>query len=129
MKNHWIKKHQEKGFKWWNIEFLANGLYLLKPRRVELVDKSCLEYLSGTMALVFFNVSKDKDLSCFISNCQQGMVAYARLRHYEGVFPIAIELENYELTCLAYRSIFMGPDPDTIKFTFDFGFLRKYTMA
>lgn len=108
---------------------MANGLYLLKPRRVELVDKTCLEYLSGTMTLVFFNVSKDKDLSSFINTCRQGMTAYARLRHYEGLFPIAIELENYELTCLTYRSIFLGPDPDAIRFAFDFGFLRKYTMA
>lgn len=129
MRNHWIKKYQEKGFRWWNVEFLANGLYLLKPRRVELVNKACLDSLSDTMTLVFFNASKDKDLSSFINNCRQGMTAYARLRHYQGIFPIAVELEHYELTCLTYRSVFMGPNPDTIKFAFDFGFLRKYTMA
>lgn len=38
MKNHWIQVYEKKNKKIWTVEFSENGIFSLKPRRVQVVD-------------------------------------------------------------------------------------------
>jgi hypothetical protein len=132
MKNHWIKLHQAKKLRWWSAEFQDNGIRILKPRRVEVLDETPLGLSKGQLCFMFSNIGiNDKELLDFLNFCaKHGMAGgYSCLRRFQGVFPIAIELESYEFVHLNFRSVKAGPTVDTVRFKFDFGLSRKHVTT
>ena len=53
---------------------------------------------------------------------------YARLRMYEGVHPVCVEIENYELTDLKYVSVGGGWVSNDVHFEFTCNHIRQYVI-
>lgn len=135
MKNHWLKRHENKKRKIWTAEFSRNAIYSLRPRRVDVFDaKYSLGYLgqtSGTVAVSFLGAmfaTGDMELMTFLSDSHhKGMSGQiCTLRQYQG---ISVEIENYELSTLDYGAMGMGHAVDDIKFTFGYRQLRHFHVA
>lgn len=129
MRNHWLEVYRQKGQRWWTVEFFYGRNYrqggpLLKCRRVDVEDTNQLRYPTGTISLIFRNVSaKDQELMDFLQTASRGMGASeARLHHNRGVFPVLVEIENYEISTLFFNSI-KAPSLDEVRFTFGFNSL------
>lgn len=131
MKNYWIRLYEDKRKKIWTVEFSKNGIYSLKPRRVEFFDHHVLACSKGQISVIFKDAmfaSNDKELMDFLSNSNYHGITggVSRLRIYQG---IEGELENYELTGLSYDNISSGPSFDDIKYTYSFKNIRCVRVA
>lgn len=134
MKNHWLKIHEQKKRRFWTAEFSKNGLFVMKPRRVEVIDpKYRLGYMgatSGHVAIVFkggmTNIN-DIELVDFLQEARKGMSGLlARLRQYQG---LSNELEYYELSDLSYRQIGVAIEVEDLKFEVNYSRLRRFHVA
>lgn len=126
MKNHWIEQYRKKKMKFWTAEFARNGIFVLKPRRVDVFKTSSyckILFINSMFAL------QDIELMDFLTEChQRGMsTMYARLRVYKGL-ESPQELENLELTDLKYSQLGMGMTPDDIKFEFSYKHETRYVF-
>ena len=136
MKNHWINIYERKQNRWWNAEFSRNGMFLLKPRIVRL-PRSTRKLMCGdddilnTIKLIFpANSTTVKEIISFTKSAKQGMTnMYARLRMYEGVHPVCVEIENYELTDLKYVSVGGGWVSNDVHFEFTCNHIRQYVIS
>lgn len=135
MKNHWIQVYEKKNKKIWTAEFSENGIFSLKPRRVQVVDHNeslgILGLNYGVVSIVFKDAmlaSNDKELMNFLSDAHRhNMTGYvSRLKMYQG---LSGELEQYELTGLSYNSMGSGDTIDDIKLTFRFKYLRHFHVS
>ena len=126
MKNHWIEQYRKKKAKFWTAEFVRNGVFVLKPRRVGVAKTP--NYCKILFIDSMF-AQQDHELMDFLTEChQQGMSSmYARLRFYQGLLA-KTELENFELTDLKYFQIGMGITPDDIKFEFSYKHEKRQVL-
>ena len=128
MKNHWIEIHQRKGQSWWTAEFHNYSSLVLPARVAELVDDRPLRCGCGQIHLTFNVHGADKQLFQFLAGAKASKMSsyYASLHRYQGVFPVAIELENYELFDLSFQSL-CAITVTSIVLVFDFGTATHYT--
>lgn len=112
-------------------------MFLLKPRRV-CVPKKVIKTLNAgdsnsptNITVEFPSPSQgDAELVSFLKSARTGMSSmYARLRLMEGVFPVAVELENYELTGLSYKRLTGGWAVTNITFEFVTRHIRQYVIS
>lgn len=134
MKNHWVKAYKRKQNHWWTVEFSSNGLFLLKTRHVRiptsvkdlLCDDSDEE---NDMSVIFLSSAISNEVTTFLQSARQSMVnMYARLRVMDGIFPVAIERRNYELTGLDYTSVHGGWASSDVQFDFTCQHIRQYIL-
>lgn len=128
MRNHWLKLHEQKKRRFWTSEFSKNGLFILKPRRVEVIDSYSLGLLGSTSGSIELNYkgmmsNGDAEFIDFLTEMRKSMRGWlARLRFYSGLLN---ELEYYELTDLKHISIGMGNSIEDIRVEFSYGNLRN----
>jgi hypothetical protein len=134
MKNHWLRIHEQKKRRFWTAEFSRNGLFVLRPRKVEVIDPKhtlgCFGATSGTAEIHFNGAmmnATDNELLDFLSETRKGMKNWmSRLRLYAN---LTSELEYFELTNLNYNNISVGKSIDDISFKFDYKSLRHIYCA
>ncbi len=131
MRNHWLKLHEQKKNRFWTAEFSKNGIYMLKPRRVGVLDR--LGYLgatSGVAAIVFKEAmikTNDTELVDFLTESRQSMAAWlGRLRLYAS---LTNELEYFEVGDLTYGNIAVADSIEDIKFVFGYNQLKHFHCA
>lgn len=129
MRNHWLKLHEQKQKRYWTAEFAKNGMFILRQRRVEIIDpKTSLQGPTGSVSLIFRGAGgnvNDTEFLSFISQSTRGMANwYTRLRHCEG---LSDEIEFYVLSDLSL------PAPKTfglistdVEFIFDYADKRHF---
>lgn len=134
VRNHWIKLYERKQNRWWSVEFSRNGMFLLKPRRVKVANAKRI-FGNGhsntfTDIKIRFTLDcglNDKELSNFLSEAHNSMSnIYSRFRLNEGVFPVCVEIDNYELTGLSHNGVWGSITSTDVVFSFSFKHLRKY---
>lgn len=121
MKNYWLKIREKKN-QLWTAEFSRNGIFVLKPRRIELLSTRSAMTTTGNVTVTFKDAmisSNDQELNNFLSESRlstQGWIA--RLRLYSNFIN---ELEQYEMSMIRYVSIDAGKKSlQDICFTFHF---------
>ena len=133
MKNHWLQLYEKKKRKIWTAEFSTNGVFVLKPRTVNIIDpKYSLGILGqnhGSVSVIFKDAMLavgDRELLNFLSEAHRyGLSGYSScLRMYQGLS----EVENYQLSGLSYSGI-TGIQVDDIKFNFDFKHVRHFHVS
>jgi hypothetical protein len=123
-RNHWLKLHEQKRYIW-TAEFSHNAIYVLKPRKLDVLDaKNSLNSSIGTVKLNFrggMTTTTDKELVDFLVESRKGMKNWlGRLRLFSGFE----ELRYYELSDLTFRNVAVGLSLDDIKVSFDYGNLK-----
>jgi len=109
-------------------------MFLLKPRRVKIPQaKQILGNGHSNICTdikIRFAVNKgcrDTELTSFLAEANVSMSnIYSRLRLNEGVFPVCVEVENYELTGLRHNGVWGSITSTDVVFSFSFKHLRKY---
>lgn len=134
VRNHWIKLYERKQNRWWSVEFSRNGMFLLKSRRVRVPQA---KHILGNghsnictdikIRFALNKGSRDTELTSFLMEANTSMSnIYSRLRLNEGVFPVCVEVENYELTGLKHNGVWGSIISTDVVFSFSFKHLRKY---
>lgn len=133
MKNHWLKVHEQKK-RFWTAEFTKNGTYVLRPRRVDVINaKYTLGFMGVTTGIATLNfkggmiANNDKELVDFMIDSRKSMKGWlSRLRQYAG---ISNEVKYYELTDLRFDNIGVGIDIEDIQLSFHYDHLKQVHCA
>lgn len=127
MKNHWIDLYERKKNRWLTIEFMRNGMFLLKPRRGK-VQSGVLgpdSDVKTEISVILQFDPADNELLNFVNEAQQSMSnIYSHVRLMQGIYPVLIEVENYELTALTYGNILPAGKFTLVNFIFYFEHMR-----
>jgi hypothetical protein len=131
MKNHWLKVHRKKNNGFWTAEFIENGLFVLNPRKIELLNaKSSFTSIGlgvGKVGIIFKNAAlgtSDMELFNFLGIAKHRMHYWeAKIRNYKG---FAQEQEFFELKNLVFDSVSMGIYVDDIKVVFEYHSIRHF---
>jgi hypothetical protein len=129
MKNHWLKVHEQKK-NFWTVEFTKNGIFILKPRRVGVINpRLSFGFMGATSGVTILNfkggmvANNDKELIDFLIESRKSMKNWlSRIRQYAGM---SKEIKYYELTGLHFDNIGMGIDIEDIKLSFHFDNLKQ----
>lgn len=124
MRNHWLKLREQKNHIW-TAEFSKNGMYILRPRAVDVLDaRGSLSSISGTARVNFRGgvTTTEPELVDFMIDSRKGMRYWlSRLRLYSGLMN---ELRYYELSGLKFNSIGVGLSFEDMVLSFDFDDVR-----
>jgi hypothetical protein len=122
--NYWLKlRSQKQGF--WTVEFSKHSIYLLKPRRLEVLNSKEAFYPTSSQNQIKISFSggssnsNDKELLDLLMNARKGMGGWlARLRRFSYSF---VEKGYHECFDLSFGSIITGSNLEDVELWFDYG--------
>jgi hypothetical protein len=137
MKNHWIKISNLKKSKFHTVEFLHNGIFVLKPRKVEVIKNPKFnnnQLKNDSLTLLFKNVfslnNNDFEMVNFLSSVKDKISDWlCKLRNYQfskNDNNIINELNCFEFNKLNYNSLVNGNSIEDVKLTFNYEELKFF---